>query len=84
MNGITLSWFQWMLNDGKLTSWNELIRTFEIRFAPSQDEDTQGSLFKLIQTSSIDPYQTEFESLSISSESLLRCFIRLRPSIRRT
>lgn len=47
MDGSVLIWFQWMY---RITSWDELVRSVEIRFAPFQYEDLEGSLFKLSQT----------------------------------
>lgn len=59
-----LSWFQWMCRNGQSNSCNELLRSLEIRFAPSQYEDPQGALIKQKQTNTVAEYHSQFESLS--------------------
>lgn len=64
MDGPAFGWFQWMHRNGhSLLGMNYYI-LLEIRFALSQYDDPQGSLFKLSQQSSIADYQTKFETLS--------------------
>lgn len=66
MEWTTLSWFQWMYKSGQIVSWNNLLPALQIRVAPSQfeDQDPQGSLFKLTQTSIVREYHTQFQILS--------------------
>lgn len=47
MDGPALSWFQWMFNNSQISSWQSLIATLEMGFAPSYYDDPYGALFKL-------------------------------------
>ncbi|XP_006577454.1 uncharacterized protein [Glycine max] len=89
LDGPALSWFQWMFRNGFITSWPALLQAIEARFAPSFYDDPRGTLFKLVQRSSVTEYLTEFERLAnritgLSPSVLLSCFISgLSPEIRR-
>jgi hypothetical protein len=89
MEGEALIWFQWMHQNGSLHSWPAFLRAFELRFSPSQFDDPKGALFKLCQTSTMEDYQTAFETLAnrivgLPPQFYLSCFISgLRPHIRR-
>jgi hypothetical protein len=89
MEGEALTWYQWMHTNGQLVSWPMFIHALELRFAPSQYEDPQGSLFKLCQTASVKEYQTAFEALvnriiGLPAPFYLSCFVSgLKPEIRR-
>ncbi|XP_077249584.1 uncharacterized protein LOC143889290 [Tasmannia lanceolata] len=88
MDGKALQWFQWMHRNGQFHTWSEFTRALEISFGPSEFEDHQGKLAKLLQTSSVSDYQSEFEDLAnrttnISTSFLISCFIwGLRSDIR--
>lgn len=80
MEGLSLSWFQWMTCIAQISSWFGLLQALEARFAPLQYEDPMGILFKLTQSGSINDYLSEFESLAIRiiglpPPFLLSCFI---------
>lgn len=80
LDGPTLSWFQWMFRNGFIMSWPALLQAIEARFAPSFYDDPRGTLFKLVQRSSVTEYLTEFERLAnritgLSPSVLLSCFI---------
>jgi hypothetical protein len=89
MEGEALTWFQWMHSNGLLHSWTAFLHALEMRFAPSQYEDSKGELFKLCQTTTVKDYQTSFESLAnritgLPPQFYLSCFISgLKPEIRR-
>jgi len=80
MEGIALSWYQWMSRNGFLNSWPMMLQALESRFAPSFDDDPHGALFKLHQRGTINDYLTEFERLAnctmgLTPPFLLSCFI---------
>ncbi|GAU49705.1 hypothetical protein TSUD_182030 [Trifolium subterraneum] len=89
MEGPALGWFQWMSNNGQLTSWSALLYALEARFAPSQYNDPKGALFKLTQRSTVNDYLSEFETLAnritgLAPSFLLSCFISgLNSDVRR-
>ena len=64
----------------QLTSWSKFVEALQNRFGPSAYEDVQGLLSKLVQTTSLASYQSQFEALSnrtvgLSESFLLSCFI---------
>jgi len=89
MEGEALTWFQWMHDNNLISTWQNFLHSLEIRFAPSHYEDPRGALFKLCQTSTVQEYQNQFESLANRIVGLpppfyLSCFISgLKPEIRR-
>jgi hypothetical protein len=89
MEGEALTWYQWMHDNGQLTSWPRFLHALELRFAPSQFDDPRGALFKLCQTTTVQAYQAEFEALAnrivgLPHQFYLSCFISgLKPNIRR-
>lgn len=89
MDGLALSWYQWMFRNGLITNWTGFLQALETRFAPSYYDDPSSALFKLTQKSSVNQYLNEFEKLDsqivgLSQPFLLSCFIyRLSPEIRR-
>jgi len=88
LDGATLSWYQWMFNNGFITSWEEFLQALESRFAPTFYDDPKGALFKLTQKGTINKYLMEFERLAnrvvgLPPPFLLSCFISgLCPDIR--
>ncbi|WVZ01419.1 hypothetical protein V8G54_027488 [Vigna mungo] len=89
LEGQALAWFQWMHNNGLLTSWDSFLRALELRFAPSKFDDPIATLCKLSQTHSLQHYLSEFEKLSnrisgYPASFYLSCFISgLKPHLRR-
>lgn len=89
LDGKALAWFQWMHNNGLLTSWDSFLRALELQFAPSKFEDPIAALCKLSQTHSLQDYLSEFETLSnrisgYPTSFYLSCFISgLKPHLRR-
>ncbi|KAL5162087.1 hypothetical protein HKD37_07G019259 [Glycine soja] len=47
LNGLALSWFQWMFRNDFITSWSGLLQAIETRFVPSFYDDPRDVLFKL-------------------------------------
>ena len=86
-DGKALAWYQWCQKNTKIDSWDGFLKALQVRFGPSELEDYQGKLSKLVQVGSVLDYQEEFESLSnkvdgLSKSFLLSCFISgLKPSI---
>ena len=89
LDGVALSWYQWMYSNGLITSWDSFLQALESRFAPTFYDDPKGALFKLMQRGSVNEYLTEFERLvnrviGLPPPFLLSCFISvLNPDIRR-
>ncbi|XP_020229578.1 uncharacterized protein LOC109810500 [Cajanus cajan] len=89
LEGPALAWYQWMHNNGLLTSWDAFLRALELRFAPSKFEDPIAALCKLSQTQLLQDYITEFESIAnrisgYPASFYLSCFISgLKPHLRR-
>ena len=85
-----MAWYQWNQKNTKILSWEEFLQSLQVRFGPSELEDYQGKLTKLVQTGSVLKYQEEFEKLSnkvdVLSESFrLSCFVSgLKPKIQPT
>ena len=93
-DGKALAWYQWLHKNTKILSWTNFLHSLQVRFGPSELEDYQGKLTKLIQTGKVIEYQEEFEQFSnkvdgFSEEkkkkkkkTLLSCFISgLKPHI---
>ena len=82
-----MAWYQWNQKNTKILSWEEFLQSLQVRFGPSELEDYQGKLTKLVQIGSVLKYQEEFEKLSkkmdVLSESFrLSCFVSgLKPKI---
>jgi hypothetical protein len=64
MEGRALTWYHWLMDAGQTGGWEEFVVALKTRFAPSAFDDPVGVFTKLIQTSSIEDYQTQFEILS--------------------
>jgi len=75
--------------NGQIHSWPTLLHAIELLFAPSQYDDPNGALFKLLQTGSVREYQAQFETLAnrivgLPPTFFLSCFISgLKREIRR-
>ncbi|MCI38588.1 hypothetical protein A2U01_0059816, partial [Trifolium medium] len=75
-----IPWYQMLHRARPFLSWQELSRSIELEFGPSEFERPRASLFKLKQTGSLDDYYLEFTSLAnrstgLTNEALLDCFI---------
>jgi len=53
MEGVVLSWFQWMHDNNLISTWQDFLHVLEVHFTPSHYEDPKGALFKLFQTSTV-------------------------------
>ncbi|XP_006582748.1 uncharacterized protein [Glycine max] len=88
LDGVALSWYQWMFRNGFIMSWSGFLQALESRFAPTFYDDPKGALFKLTQRGNVNEYLTEFERLAnqvigLPPPFLLSCFISgLMPEIR--
>nr|KYP39590.1 Transposon Ty3-G Gag-Pol polyprotein [Cajanus cajan] len=82
-------WYQMMQRTSPIISWNTLTRSLELEFGPSPFDSPRSTLFKLVQTGSVNDYYIEFTNLAnriygVSAEALLDCFISgLKPDIKR-
>ncbi|KAK6160245.1 hypothetical protein DH2020_003626 [Rehmannia glutinosa] len=82
-----LQWFQWISRNRQVITWEQFVRALETRFGPSEFEDVQGILSKLLQNSSVEEYIRQFEDLSLRTVGLppsfhLSCFVvGLRPDL---
>ncbi|KAJ4809119.1 polyprotein [Rhynchospora pubera] len=82
-------WYQGLVEDTHLSSWQEFTTALQHRFGPSEYEDPIGQLSRLTQIGSVLDYQSSFEELasrarSFSQEQLQSIFIAgLQPRIRR-
>ncbi|GJR04995.1 ty3-gypsy retrotransposon protein [Tanacetum coccineum] len=63
LEGMAAEWFQWMLRNGLITTWDRLVESVKSRFGPSKYKDPQGALSKLLQLGTVEDYQREFEKL---------------------
>lgn len=48
LDGDVGEWFRWMKRNNMVTTWNDSLESVRNRFGPSQFEDPQGALSKLI------------------------------------
>ncbi|KAF8413581.1 hypothetical protein HHK36_001572 [Tetracentron sinense] len=74
-NGKALPWYTWMKNSVALTSWDAFAWSLEIRFGPTEYDDPVDALTKLRQTSTVDDYQTRFETLANRTDGLNEPFM---------
>ena len=89
MEGHATTWYKRMKANNLFTTWKDFLVSLKNGFGPSLFEDHQGSLSKLIQSSSIAEFQSDFENLmnkgtGISEPLLISFFITyLKPEIHR-
>ncbi|KAJ3697247.1 hypothetical protein LUZ61_000952 [Rhynchospora tenuis] len=82
-------WYQGLLADHKIGSWEDFTAALQHRFGPSLFEDPVGQLSRVTQTGSVLDYQATFEDLAsrvrgFSSHNLMSIFIAgLQPRLRR-
>ncbi|XP_061352732.1 uncharacterized protein LOC133297581 [Gastrolobium bilobum] len=86
-DGKALAWYQWLCKNTNIASWESFLQALQVLFGPSELEDYQGQLSKLMQKGSVLEYQEKFETLSnkvhgLSKSFLLSCFVSgLKPVI---
>ena len=89
LEGDAREWYKWMFRNKQLSSWQKFTEALTYRFGPSPYEDVHGLLSKLVQTTTVALYQSQFEALvnrteGLSDVFLLSCFISgLKPAIKR-
>lgn len=89
IDGLALSWYQWMHLNQNLTSWIAFKVDLLEHFGPSLYKDLLGELAKLQQTATVQDFYNQFEELSnqeagVPATFLRSCFeSRLRVDIRR-
>ncbi|GAU45358.1 hypothetical protein TSUD_239070 [Trifolium subterraneum] len=82
-------WFQMNQRSHPFRSWQEFTRALELDFGPSTYDCPRAALFKLTQTTSVNDYYKEFNTLAnkvygISNEAFRDCFLSgLQAHIRR-
>jgi len=64
MEGRALQWYNWLIESAPVTNWDEFVVALKTRFAPSAYDDPVGAFTKLLQTSTVEEYQYQFEVLS--------------------
>ncbi|GJU77696.1 retrotransposon-related protein [Tanacetum coccineum] len=78
LEGAIAEWFQWMMRNGLITTWARFEESVRNCFGPSEYEDPNGALSKLLQLRMVKDYQREFEKLmnraTDISDSLLISF----------
>ncbi|KAK8669793.1 hypothetical protein V6N13_104562 [Hibiscus sabdariffa] len=80
MDSTAQKWFHWMQRQCQLIGWNHLVEAIRNRFAITEIESPEGQLSKLVQTLTVDDYQTRFEDLALrtnhlSEDFLTQCFV---------
>jgi Retrotransposon gag protein len=73
-------WYQGLMEDTHISSWQEFTTALQHRFGPSEYEDPVGQLSRLTQIGFVLDYQSSFEELasrgrSFSQEQLQSIFI---------
>ncbi|GJT85433.1 reverse transcriptase domain-containing protein [Tanacetum coccineum] len=63
LEGAAAEWFQWMTRNGLITTWAKFKESVRNCFGPSEYEDPNGALSKLLQLGKVKDYQWEFEKL---------------------
>ncbi|GJW58335.1 retrotransposon-related protein [Tanacetum coccineum] len=63
LDGAAAEWFQWMTRNGLITTWARFEESVRNCFGPSEYEDLNGALSKLLQLGTEKDYQREFEKL---------------------
>ncbi|GJS46529.1 retrotransposon-related protein [Tanacetum coccineum] len=63
LEGAAAEWFQWMTRNGLITTWARFEESVRNCFGPSEYEDPNGALSKLLQLGTVKDYQREFEKL---------------------
>jgi len=88
MEGKALVWFQDIEAARGINNWDGFVRALQTRFGTSSYEDPMEALIRLKQTTTVEEYKSQFESLSNKLRGLaesykLSCFLSdLREDIR--
>ncbi|GJZ16262.1 hypothetical protein Tco_0551939 [Tanacetum coccineum] len=61
LEGAVAEWFQWMMRNGLITTWARFEESLRNCFGPSEYEDPNGVLSKLLQLGTVKDYQRDFE-----------------------
>lgn len=64
MEGKALTRYYWLKESSPVTKWGDFLEDLRTRFGPSAYEDPVCAFTKLMQTGSVEDYQTTFENLS--------------------
>lgn len=70
-----MQWFRWVDRSGAIDEWNDFTQALHVRFSTYEYEDPTGLLAKLRQTSSVQDYQGQFETLANRTEGLNESFM---------
>jgi Retrotransposon gag protein len=62
-------WYQGLVEDTHISSWQEFTTALQYRFGPSEYEDPIGQLSRLTQIGSVLDYQSSFEELASHARS---------------
>ena len=76
MDGPALTWFRWMSQTKRLSTWDSFLVDLLRRFGPSEYRDLKGELSKLVQTSTVLDYYNRFEDLSTKVTSADEAFLQ--------
>ncbi|GJW60088.1 retrotransposon-related protein [Tanacetum coccineum] len=60
LEGAAAEWFQWMTRNGLIITWARFEKSVRNYFGPSEYEDPNGVLSKLLQLRTVKDYQWEF------------------------
>ena len=63
VEGRAAAWYQWMKANKLITTWKDFLISLKHRFGASMDDDPQGTLSKLTQTTTVAKFQSAFEDL---------------------
>ncbi|GJR97625.1 retrotransposon protein, putative, ty1-copia subclass [Tanacetum coccineum] len=63
LEGVAVEWFQWMSQNGLITTWDRFMESVKSHFGSSKYKDPKGALSKLLQLGTLEDYQQEFEKL---------------------
>jgi len=74
MEGRALQWYNWLMESAPVANWEEFVVALKTRFAPSTYDDPVGAFTKLLQSSTVEDYQYQFEVLSNKIPGLTKGF----------
>ena len=74
-DGKALAWYQWLQKNTRIASFDSFLNSLQVRFGPSELEDYQAKLTKLMQRGTVIEYQVEFEQLSNKVDGLSESFL---------
>jgi hypothetical protein len=70
MEGKALVWFQELKANKCLSTWEEFVRSMNIRFGKGSYDDPIETLTKLKQVGLLEEYKTQFDNLAIKVHRL--------------